>query len=299
MWESACWPQLKQLYSIRMPGEGAAALARGLPSLEVLDAVPEGQWADAGPAVFGRVRQARLADCCESFNAHARTSSLLPSLERLTLWEERDTIATDLAGSTGLTHLVLGWNDGENFSALHPRAWTVLPTLSRLRHLALDAMPAELPQLAHLPAALEVLCVNVAHGLDDEGEVEWAPEDMDGAPDLCGALEPAARLPRLRTLYICAPGMAVHHGTLAQLVRARLCALEELGVVCFKMRLHDVSLLAVLPGLRRLNVWQLDAIPDEFSRLAVQHAGTGLQVQDEWPGGGVFSNDFALEEERA
>ena len=161
--ETAHWPQLRRLHGIRLPGEGAVALARGLPSLEALDAAPEGQRAGAGQAVFGRVRQARLADCCESFTAHARISSLLPSLERLTLWENNESITTDLADATRLTHLVLGSDSGTDFDTLQPRAWAALFTMSRLRHLALDVLPAELPQLARLPASLMRLIHSMYH----------------------------------------------------------------------------------------------------------------------------------------
>ena len=163
--ESACWPQLRQLCGISLPGERAAALANGLPSLEFLGAAPEGEWAGAPQAVFGRVRQARLGPCCESFTAHARISSLMPSLERLTLYDEGGIVTTDPAGGTRLTHLVLGSNDTDVFCELQPRAWAALSTMSHLRRLALDVTAAEMPRLASLPAALEVLRVNVALGL--------------------------------------------------------------------------------------------------------------------------------------
>ena len=180
LWETACWPKLRYLCGIILPGKCAATLARGLPSLEALDAVPVGQWAGAGEAVLARVRHARLQECCESFAAHARIASLLPSIERLTLWEDQAIISTDLAGATRLTHLLLGGAEFDRINEVQPRALAALGTLSRLRHLALDVKPSRLPQLAHLPAALEVLLVRVAPGLDDSGEVAWRPEEVRG-----------------------------------------------------------------------------------------------------------------------
>ena len=288
MWESTCWPQLRQLCGIRLPEDGAAALARGLPSLEVLEAMPEGPWTGAGQAVFGCVRQAKLKDCCESFTAHARVSSLLPSLERLTMyesvtinnlheWEELNTgterqglLVPDLADATRLTYLVLVCNDDdEGYHALPPHAWATLSTLPHLRHLALDVTAAEVPQLAHLPAALEVLKVQVDGLYYDQAEDSMLlrRHDVDGPCELCAVLMAAGRLPRLRSLWIHASGMQVHRGALAGLAGARLGDLEELEVKCYGLQLHDVSLLAALHGLRRLHVKELEsASPGEWSR---------------------------------
>ena len=128
LFKTACWPKLRYLRGILLPGECAAALARGLPSLEALDAVLDGEWAGAGGAVFGRVRQARLQECCASFVEHARISSLLPSIERLSLSEDQGTISTDLAGATRLTHLRLGDHDLLVNVKGQPRAWAALCT---------------------------------------------------------------------------------------------------------------------------------------------------------------------------
>ena len=281
VWESIHRPQLRQLCGVCLPGEGAVALARGLPSLEVLDAAPKGQWAGAEHGVFERVRQARLVECCESFTAHVRICSLLPSLERLTLRERCNTISTDLARATRRTHLVLGWQYG-TLQALQPCAWAAPYTMSCLRHLALDVTAAEVPQLALLPAALEVLHVNVDEASNDEIEQASLPEvvDMEDLYDVCAVFEAAARLPRLRTLFVRALGGEVHHGSLTRLVGARLGAVEELEVECYEVRLHDVALLAALRGLRRLHSCELEesASPDEWAKLVAQHASRGLQI---------------------
>ena len=282
LWETACWPKLRYLRGIRLPGECAAALARSLPSLEVLDAFPEGQWAGAGEAVFGRVRQARLQECCDSFAAHARISSLLPSLERLTLWEDRGIFSTDVAGATRLTHLELGHDTLWVSHEVQPRALAALCTLPRLRHLALNVKPCHVPQLARLPAALEVLRLYVARSLDDSGEVAWRPEELEGKPDLCRVLEAVARLPRLRSPHINGPGMELHHGPLAAQLGGRLGALEDLEVCCFNLQLHDVAVLATLPaGLPLLCAWDVSGSPEVFAKLVKQHARRGLEIEED------------------
>ena len=298
VWEGAHWPQLRQLCGIYLLGDAAAALARGLPSLECLGAIPQGEWTGAGKAVFARVRQANLECCCESFTAHAHISSLLPSLERLTLWEECSitdcsAMSTDLAGATRLTHLVLGTNDGECFSKLQPRAWAALSTMSRLRHLALDMTFDEVPQVARLPPALELLSLNVAQCyFEEHGHVAWMHHTSGSAIDLCTVLEAAAGLPRLRSLTVKAPGMThLNHGSLARLVHAGLGGLEALVMNGARQWLkpHDVALLAALPGLRRLHTQPLDH--PEYEILVAEHASRGLEIT------GAIDADDSLQRE--
>ena len=124
----------------------------------------------------------------------------------------------------------------------------------------------------------------------------WYPYKlgMDDAYDVCGLFEAAARLPRLRTLIASALGMEVHHGSLARLVGARLGAVEELEVECAELRLQDVSLLAALRGLRRLEICCMPeaASPDEWAQLVAQHASRGLQIKTGCSCNNTFSCAF-------
>ena len=178
---------------------------------------------------------------------------------------------------------------------VHPRTWAALRTLSRVRHLALDVMPSQVPQLAQLPAALEVLRVNVAEGLDDSVEVAWRPEELRGKPDMCRVLEAAGRLPRLRSLHTNAPGMDLHHGAQAARLGARICALEAQDVSCYNLQLHDIAVLAHLPGLRHLYAWDLSGnlpgiLREAYEKLVEQHASRGVEIMEV----DTFDNTFTL-----
>ena len=71
----------------------------------------------------------------------------------------------------------------------------------------------------------------------------------------------------MRSLSIIANGMELHHGGVGGQLCGRLDALEDLEMPSIDMQLHDVAVLATLPGLRRLYAWEVSGSPDAFAKL--------------------------------
>lgn len=288
--EAAAWPMLRVLDGVFLSADAAEPLARGLPNLERLSfvSVRDG-WGSlqAGCAAFGSVAWACIfsegGDLASSPHALAR---LLPHVERLE-WcggaEDGSAlrISAEFAPLTRLAQLWVGWCASEYLectSALQPAAWESLAKLTELEVLSVCITPEQLPRLSRLPPSVESLTVHVATESGDPEEEEDAEEGM---VELGAVLEAAARAPGVRALHVSAPRARLRHTrglARASSAKARLRELEVFGP---GIKLHDICVLAMLPGLTRLACVASElAVQDPGLRSVVaQHAADGLLVE--------------------
>lgn len=254
------WPRLRALSGVSLPGTQAAALAGAMPGLQRLSARPNGDW-DGLELPSGAALQSltclQVYSICGSFCRAAPLPRLFPALERLDWGGGSDAaVERDIPGLTMLTHLELTdtWQRRIMVScALSDR----MHLLCRLRLLKIQVARGELPLLARLPPGLTALDISVALWRDEGGSFDWGHDAVDDERfDVCGILEAAARGVCLRDLRIHAPGAArLSHASFVRLVTSGvLASLEELVLLQPRVLLHDVSVLAMLAGLRQLTV---------------------------------------------
>lgn len=304
--EALPFARMRVLQGIVLPAEKVVALEQGLPRLEWLHALPEGEWADLelpARAAFASLTRLELAwDPSwplwewkrSSFHCSAQLPQLFPALERIESTVGLDAvIGCDIASLSRLTHLgisqlCLACTHSTSLQSIvlqkvgvDRRIWGRMHVLRNLRELKVQIAPVDAHWLARLPPSLTALDVTVwttyksfmAHGTNDASEV----------------LEAVANGPRLRKLRMDAHWAApMPQASWAQLVQGSLLtSLEDLELRRPEPRqLHDVSTLAMLPGLRRLHVWPYNYYSsgrgtwrtDPVKALVEEHAARGLEI---------------------
>lgn len=294
------WPQMRVLSGITLPATQAAGLARGLPGLIRLGFYPAGEWASLEvptSAAFESVTCLQLLDqVCNSFCRAAPLSRLFPALERLQWSEgtgsEGAAIECDIPGLTRLTHLTLADRQRESL-AISSDVWFRLQSMQRLQGLSIEVTFDEVPPLAHLPPNVTALEVNVALRRNPGGSFVWYydPAVDRERIDVCGLLKAAVGAEGLRhslrrlSVFVRSAAPLSHAG-LGRLARGE--ALSGVEALCLQdppMTLHDISALAMLPGLRWLAVSPVRGVwaDPAAKRLVAEHAARGLEIVDEGP----------------
>lgn len=284
----APWSKLLVLNGIILPASSVEDLVACAPNLQRLRAsATGGGWAQlpAGTAALRSVTWACMYDCSDSFllSPH-HVARMLPNVERLELCGAYGSgtrqVLADLSPLTRLTRFdATPWHSREeHFVVLQPRAWESLLGLTQLRAVCLNLTFEQLPRFAQLPAAVQAISLRVAARVENDDPV-WGSGEGDEL-DLCAVIEAAARTPGLRALHLHVPGAKLRHTGLPRALGAagRLRALE---VSAPALRLHDISALAGLQGLKQLHVnpcESLDPADPQLGELLDDLEARGLET---------------------
>lgn len=166
---------------------------------------------------------------------------------------------------------------------LHPAAWDSLTQLTALNTLVLTVTPEQLPRLSHLPASVESLSVHIGDA-DIDGAGPAAEDAGQGTCDLAAVVDAAARAPGVLALSVRARQAELRHTRALADAAAATARLRTLEIVWPKIQLHDISALAMMPGLTRLGhslspiLRRLSGDDDHGLPELAQHAAGGLQI---------------------